>query len=95
MLKSYHGHSRRWWRFAYECVLEETVRRRRRNWQWTHIRAHRRTVAEYIDLYKTKLTSKKADARVEKQLDDCQQLLDVFNITLARQQAELQVLVFI
>lgn len=52
------------WKFAYSCVLGETVRRRHRMWSWQHMKAHRQLCAEYKDLYKTKLLSTKHTAKL-------------------------------
>lgn len=79
------------WIFAYECILEANVRRRRRNWQWSRIKQHRQAVRAYMELYKIKLTNKRTDAQFKKDLDIYEDQLDVFNITLARRQAEVQV----
>ena len=35
------------WRFAYKCVLNEMVRRRRRNWSWVHMRNYREMCRKY------------------------------------------------
>lgn len=80
-----------WWLFAFKCVLEEDVRRRRRNWSWRHMKEHRARVRNYIEMYKTKLIQKKEDPKLKNSLDELEEILDVFNITLARRQAEVQV----
>jgi hypothetical protein len=90
-VQSYQNHYRTWWRFAYTCVLEENVRRRRRNWQWSNIKAHRTLVRKYVALFKSKLSARKSEASVDKSIEECEELLDVFNITLGRRQAEVQV----
>jgi len=84
-----HKHARIWWQFAYTCVLEETVKRRNRMWSWTHIHQHRQMSRRYRDIYKTKLVSKpSADLLAE--IQKCERTLDVFNLTMMRQQAEMQ-----
>jgi vacuolar protein sorting-associated protein 13A/C len=55
---SYSGHYKEWWHFAYTCVLENEVRRRRRNWDWDHICGHRKLCKEYGQLYEKKLQNK-------------------------------------
>ena len=95
VLGSYKGYSEIWWLFAYQCVLEENIRRRRKNWRWSHMKQHRDRVRQYIALYKTKLTQKKEDVKLKKSLEDLEENLDVFNITLARRQAEVQVNLFV
>jgi len=47
------------WKFAYTCILEETVKRRRKMWSWQHMKTHRQLCAEYKNLYKKKLLSVK------------------------------------
>ncbi|XP_077563183.1 vacuolar protein sorting 13C isoform X2 [Haemaphysalis longicornis] len=81
-----HKHAKQWWWFAYEAVLEEQVRRRRRNWSLKHMHEHVLKVKEYKAQYKVKLQTKQSTEQL-KVLEDA---LDVFNITLARRQAELE-----
>lgn len=52
------------WKFAQTCVLEETVRRRRKMWSWEVIRAHRQLCAKYRDLYKSKLLANKPSSQL-------------------------------
>jgi len=81
-----------WWRYAYRFVLIKTVQRRRRNWCWSHIRKHRDMVHNYIKLYEMKLVlNKEPDSELKQKLYDLEEVLDVFNIVLARRQAEAQV----
>jgi len=47
------------WKFAYTCILEETVKRRRKMWSWQHMKTHRQLCAEYKNLYIKKLLSVK------------------------------------
>lgn len=58
-VKTYKGHYREWWKFAYTCVLEENVRRRRRNWDWLHIGSHRILCREYASAYQFKVQNSK------------------------------------
>jgi vacuolar protein sorting-associated protein 13A/C len=87
----YKKYAKYWWLFAYQCVLEENVRRRRRNWRWSHMKEHKDMVRQYIELYKTKLWQKKEDVKLKRSLEELESRLDVFNITLARRQAEVKV----
>ncbi|KAH7985837.1 hypothetical protein HPB52_025374 [Rhipicephalus sanguineus] len=82
-----HNHAKIWWHFAYEAILEEYVRRRRRNWSLKHMHEHVLKVREYKDQYKIKLQTKQSSESLKVLEDE----LDVFNITLARRQAELEV----
>lgn len=47
------------WRFAYTCVLEDTVRRRRAMWSWKNIKEHRALCRHYRNIYKTRLLTTK------------------------------------
>ncbi|CAH0394024.1 unnamed protein product [Bemisia tabaci] len=88
-LKEYIGHEKVWWHFAYKCILEETVRRKRRNWDWDHIKAHRNICREYAHLYTKKLTAGNKMSGVENlSLTQCENELDAFNIILVRQKVE-------
>ncbi|XP_022258714.1 vacuolar protein sorting-associated protein 13C-like [Limulus polyphemus] len=88
--KPYKGNAKLWWEFAFKCVLED-IQRKRRNWSWIHMQQHRQTCCKYKDLYKEKLLSKKLSQNIRQQIDDCENKLDVFNITLMRRKAEVDV----
>jgi hypothetical protein len=55
------------------------------------MKEHKDMVRQYIDFYKTKLWQKKEDLKLKKNFEELESRLDVFNITLARRQAEVQV----
>ncbi|XP_024872139.1 vacuolar protein sorting-associated protein 13 isoform X2 [Temnothorax curvispinosus] len=90
-LTSYRGHYREWWHFAYTCVLEETVRRCRRNWDWDHMKGHRDSCRAYAEAYRTKLTTKRSAKEIDERLTDCETKLDIFNLVIIRQQIEMEV----
>ncbi|XP_076294775.1 vacuolar protein sorting 13C isoform X2 [Lasioglossum baleicum] len=90
-LTSYRGHYKEWWHFAYECILEETVRRNRRNWDWNHMKQHRDLCREYANVYQTKLTAKKVAQEIENRLTECEKKLDIFNLVIIRHQIEMEV----
>ncbi|XP_072763012.1 intermembrane lipid transfer protein Vps13 isoform X2 [Anoplolepis gracilipes] len=90
-LSSYRGHYKEWWHFAYTCILEETVRRCRRNWDWTHMKHHRDTCRDYAHVYQMKLTTKKLAKETIDQLTNCETKLDIFNLVIIRQQIEMEV----
>ncbi|KAG5312576.1 VP13A protein, partial [Acromyrmex insinuator] len=90
-LTSYRGYYKEWWRFAYTCVLEETVRRCHRNWNWDHMKLHRDTCRAYAKTYQTKLTTKKLVKEIEERLTDYEKKLDIFNLVIIRQQIEMEV----
>ncbi|CAN9513170.1 unnamed protein product [Ophioblennius macclurei] len=85
-----HRNARRWWRYVIDSVLEVDIKPRLRMWSWWHIRCHRQMVKHYRELYKTKITSKKPSEELLRQLEEPEKTLDIFNITLARQQAEVE-----
>ncbi|XP_021940255.1 vacuolar protein sorting-associated protein 13 isoform X3 [Zootermopsis nevadensis] len=88
---SYRGHYKEWWHFAYSCVLEETVRRRQRNWDWDHMSKFCQMCRTYAEAYQNKLTSRKVPTDLQTTLDNCEKVMDVFNIVLIRQKIEVEV----
>ncbi|KAE9550830.1 hypothetical protein FO519_005958 [Halicephalobus sp. NKZ332] len=90
-LVDYKEHYRTWWHFAYDCILEENVRRRRKNWSWKRIKAHRQLVRDYKELWVKKQTEKNLGAHVASMLERAEKELDLFNLNVARQQAELEI----
>uniref|UniRef100_A0A8C4FH35 Vacuolar protein sorting 13 homolog A n=1 Tax=Dicentrarchus labrax TaxID=13489 RepID=A0A8C4FH35_DICLA len=85
-----HKNSRIWWNYVITGILEVDVKPRLHMWSWQHIRRHRQMVKCYRKLYKTKITSKKPSEDLLKELQEPEKTLDIFNITLARQQAEVE-----
>lgn len=90
-VKTYKGYYREWWKFAYTCILEENVRRRRKNWDWLHIGNHRVLCREYAAAYQFKLQNSKVPTNIQQTLNDCEKQLDVMNLVLIRQRIELEV----
>ncbi|XP_069332475.1 intermembrane lipid transfer protein VPS13A isoform X2 [Eulemur rufifrons] len=86
-----HSHAREWWAYAIHGILEVNVSPTLRMWSWKHIHEHRQKVKKYKELYKKKLTSKKPSGEILMSLEELEKALDVFNITIARQQAEVEV----
>ncbi|XP_017333077.2 intermembrane lipid transfer protein VPS13C isoform X1 [Ictalurus punctatus] len=84
-------HARQWWMYGINSVLEVHIRRFNQMWSWTHIRGHRQRLKAYKMAYKAKLTHSKVREDTEKQILELEKVLDVFNITLARQQAQMEV----
>ncbi|NWR93258.1 VP13A protein, partial [Furnarius figulus] len=85
-----HNNSKAWWKYVIYGVLEVNVQPKLQMWSWEHIRHHRKQVKSYKEMYKTKITSRKPDEEVLKLLETFEKTLDIFNITLARQQAEVE-----
>lgn len=79
------------WKFAYKCILEEDVRRIHKNWDWIHMKSHRKLIKEYRVLYKQKLESKKPSAITLNRITEIENNLDVMNIILTRQRVENEV----
>uniref|UniRef100_A0A1B6F8B5 Vacuolar protein sorting-associated protein 13 n=1 Tax=Cuerna arida TaxID=1464854 RepID=A0A1B6F8B5_9HEMI len=90
-VESYRGHYDKWWKFAYECILHEEVRRRQRNWDWMHIHTHRKACKEYAQAYEKKLVTSKPSAELIKSVQTCEKHLDALNIVLVRQKIEVEV----
>lgn len=87
----YRGHYKEWWHFAYTCVLEADVRRRRRNWNWDHMANFRHLCRTYSEAYQHKLTTRKVSPEMQVKLDKCEKIIDVLNIVLIRQKIEMEV----
>ncbi|GCB63984.1 hypothetical protein scyTo_0011691, partial [Scyliorhinus torazame] len=87
-----HKNAQKWWQYVITGVLEVHVRRKYRMWSWGNIRSHRQNLKAYKVAYKSKLTQTKLSEEVLKQLQILEKSLDIFNITLARQQAHVEVI---
>ncbi|XP_070411206.1 intermembrane lipid transfer protein VPS13C isoform X2 [Nothobranchius furzeri] len=88
-----HQNTRLWWKYGYNSIMEGHIRRISRMWSWSNIRRHREILRSYKNTYKTKLLSQtKPGSDAEQQIQDLEKILDVFNITLARQQAQMEVI---
>ena len=57
------------------------------------MKAHRDSVHRYSVLYKTKLEKKNLSSADQTSLEELEDVLDVFNITLARRQVEVKVII--
>ncbi|KAF2983033.1 hypothetical protein EK904_011694 [Melospiza melodia maxima] len=85
-----HNNAKTWWKYVIDGVLKVNVQPKLQMWSWEHISHHRKQVKNYKELYKTKITSKKPSEEILKLLEEFEKTLDIFNITLARQQAEVE-----
>ncbi|XP_053604237.1 intermembrane lipid transfer protein Vps13 isoform X1 [Plodia interpunctella] len=90
-LKSYRGHFKEWWKFAYICILEDKVRRRRRNWDWTHMLNHRTLCKNYATAYQCKLSNSKINSEQQCIINEAEKKLDLFNLVVIRQRIEMEV----
>ncbi|KAM7010642.1 intermembrane lipid transfer protein VPS13C [Passerculus sandwichensis] len=85
-----HKNAKEWWKYAGNSVLEVHIRRRTRMWSWSNIKQHRQLLKSYKNVYKNKLTQSKLSEETQKQIQDLERKLDVFNTILARQQAQVE-----
>uniref|UniRef100_A0A8C3VDH9 Vacuolar protein sorting 13 homolog A n=1 Tax=Catharus ustulatus TaxID=91951 RepID=A0A8C3VDH9_CATUS len=85
-----HNNAKIWWKYVLDGILEVNVQPKLQMWSWEHISHHRKQVKNYKEMYKTKITSKKPNEEILKLLEEFEKTLDIFNITLARQQAEVE-----
>ncbi|KFP74234.1 Vacuolar protein sorting-associated protein 13C, partial [Acanthisitta chloris] len=85
-----HQNARQWWKYAGDSVLEVHIRRHARMWSWSNIKEHRQVLKSYKNMYKNKLTQSKLSEETQRQIQDLERKLDVFNIVLARQQAQVE-----
>ncbi|XP_036950284.1 vacuolar protein sorting-associated protein 13C isoform X4 [Acanthopagrus latus] len=84
--------ARLWWKYAFNSIMEVHIRRFSHMWSWSNIRQHRENLKAYRTAYKTKLLSQnKPNQDTERHVQELEKVLDVFNITLARQQAQMEV----
>lgn len=88
---SYKGHYKEWWHFAFRCVLETDIQRRKKNWSWENMKETRRLCKLYADVYKQKLTVKKPTQQLLDQVEDCEKQLNIQNLVIIRQKVELEV----
>ncbi|XP_010080144.1 PREDICTED: vacuolar protein sorting-associated protein 13C, partial [Pterocles gutturalis] len=85
-----HKNARQWWQYAGNSVLEVHIKRHTRMWSWNNIKQHRQLLKSYKNVYKNKLTQSKLSEETQRQIQDLERKLDVFNIVLARQQAQVE-----
>nr|XP_046254686.1 vacuolar protein sorting-associated protein 13C isoform X2 [Scatophagus argus] len=88
-----HSSPKLWWTYAFNSIMEVHIRRFSHMWSWSNIRQHRENLRAYKAFYKAKLLSQnKPNQDAERRIQDLEKVLDVFNITLARQQAQMEVI---
>ncbi|XP_026537812.1 vacuolar protein sorting-associated protein 13C [Notechis scutatus] len=88
---SLHGNAQQWWKYAGNCILDLHIKRYTQMWSWNHIKSHRQLLKSYKNIYQLKLTQTKLSEETQKQIQDLERALDVFNIVLARQRAQTEV----
>ncbi|XP_078488889.1 intermembrane lipid transfer protein VPS13A-like [Ciona intestinalis] len=79
----------KWWIYAYRSVVG-TIVANSRKLCWLNIKKHRDNVHQYKALYKQKLEEKTPNQILLDQLLKAEDALDIFNITLTRKQAEIE-----
>ncbi|XP_078070643.1 intermembrane lipid transfer protein VPS13A isoform X2 [Mustelus asterias] len=84
------NNAKKWWKYAINGILEENIKPALDAWSWQHIRKHRQKVKNYRRYYKSRIKTKKPDEELISTLKELEKDLDLFNITLARQQAEVE-----
>ncbi|XP_062998550.1 intermembrane lipid transfer protein VPS13C isoform X2 [Elgaria multicarinata webbii] len=87
-----HKNAKLWWKYAGDSILEVHIRRYTNMWSWRNVKHHRQLLKSYKNIYKSKLTQTKVSEETQKQMKDLERDLDVFNIVLARQQAQTEVI---
>lgn len=80
------GNARAWWRYAQTAVTEEFIR----CFSWNRIKLHRQNYRLYKDIYKKKLQFPDNE-NLKFQLEHLEEVLDIANILMAREQAKLEV----
>lgn len=88
---AYKGHAKIWWKFAYDCVMETEIKRRKRDWSWENMQNHRNMCRAYASAYRTKLTAKKLSNDVSQCIDRTEEALDLFNLMLIRKRVNFEV----
>lgn len=75
----------------YACIVETNIRRRKREWAWTNILAHRNRCRGYAQVYEKKLVSRKVDKETLDMCDTLEAELDLFNLRMIRQRVDVMV----
>ncbi|KAI6203695.1 Vacuolar protein sorting-associated protein 13C [Aphelenchoides besseyi] len=90
-LNEYKGHYREWWQFAYTAILEENVRRKKRNWSWQHMKKHRQLVRDYRDAWLQKQTQKSLSTTITSILELNWKSIDVVSNVKKKQRIKVGV----
>ncbi|XP_055686925.1 intermembrane lipid transfer protein Vps13 isoform X2 [Lutzomyia longipalpis] len=85
------GNARIWWHFAYNCIAETHIWRRKRDWHWDNIRDHCLRCREYKEMYKTRRLAKKPDAQTVERCQKLEDQLDLFNLIRIQEQIDIEV----
>ncbi|XP_047103973.1 vacuolar protein sorting-associated protein 13A-like [Schistocerca piceifrons] len=79
------SNSSKWWKYAYNSVLEQRVR----PYSWTNIKKHREYYLKYKDAYKKALFSPN-DTELKLDLQQLEDRLTILHIIVAREHAKLE-----
>lgn len=80
-----------WWKFAYEAIADTQIRPKIKQFKWKNIKLITQTRRDYVTLLIKKL-KKGAKLTVDELNEEIEyeEILDVFNLALARKQAEVE-----
>ncbi len=82
---------RKWWKFAYTAITETQIKPKREQFKWRHIKEITRTRREYVNILKKRLKNQKLSSAESEAEKRCEEILDVFNLVLAKKQADVEV----
>ncbi|XP_038059496.1 vacuolar protein sorting-associated protein 13C-like [Patiria miniata] len=83
------GHAKEWWKYAYNCIVEEHIR----PWSAKRLDKHTQLYKEYMDKYREKLRlreNKEDSVQVDKELASLEDNLDVTSIVIGREKVKVQ-----
>lgn len=71
--------------------MTEDIKRRKIEWSWDHIKTHREMCRKYEDLFRMKSKTKKIPKTVEKELEELEKKLNIFDLILLREKVYVEV----
>ncbi|XP_055701182.1 intermembrane lipid transfer protein Vps13 isoform X2 [Phlebotomus papatasi] len=85
------GNAKVWWHFAYNCIVEKQIRRRKSEWLWDNIRDHCVRCREYSEIYKTRKLAKKPDTQTIERCEKLEEKIDLFNLIRIQEVVDIEV----
>ncbi|XP_059615380.1 intermembrane lipid transfer protein Vps13 isoform X2 [Phlebotomus argentipes] len=85
------GNAKVWWHFAYNCIVETYIQRRKRDWLWENMRDHCVRCREYSDTYKCRKMAKKPDAQTVEKCEKLEEKIDLFNLMRIQEVVDIEV----
>ncbi|RNA03908.1 vacuolar sorting-associated 13A [Brachionus plicatilis] len=79
------------WQFAFKAIYETVVKPKKEEFKWTRIKLISKTRKEYVNILKKKAKNPKLSAFDKEIEKNCEEILDVFNLMLARKQADVEI----